>query len=134
MCATCGRRSCLRLSTGCCTSRLVATELLHNGADPTVAEGRTLRSRLTPLEVAQNLPQVFSWSLKVCPEIARLLKRAMRWTPQSYPLHPARFRRGVRHVYGLKVHLEQSLALPMLSAVVWQIIVAELPRSWGLGV
>ena len=35
-------------------------------------------------------------------------------------------------MFGLKVRLEESLALPMLPTQVWQIIVAELPRTWGL--
>ena len=87
---------------------------------------------LTALLVAQSLPQAFSWSLEVCPQTVRVLKLAMRWSPQSYLLFPSRFRRGVRHVYALKVHLEQSLALPMLPAVMWHMIVAELPRSWAL--
>ena len=111
----------------------VVKELLRHGADPTV--GRVYQSSaLTPLLVAKNLPQPFSWSLEMCLETVRLLKRAMSWSPQSHQLFPPRFRRGVRHVFGLKVHLEQSLALPMLPAVMWQMIVAELPRSWGLGV
>ena len=109
----------------------VVKELLRHGADPTL--GRVYQSStLTPLLVAENLPQPFSWSMEVCPEIVRLLKRAMRRSPRSHQLFPPRFRRGVRHVYGLKLHLEQSLALPMLPAEVWQMIVAELPRSWGL--
>ena len=49
-----------------------------------------------------------------------------------YQLFPSRFRRGVRHVYALKVHLEQSLALPMLPDEAWEMIVAVLPRTWGL--
>jgi hypothetical protein len=109
----------------------VAEELLHNGADP--AESQVHQgSTLTALLVAENLPQAFSWSLEVCPETVKLLKRAMRWSTQSYRLFPPRFRRGVRHVFGLKVYLEQRQELPMLPAVVWQMIVAELPRTWGL--
>ena len=110
----------------------VAEELLHNGADPTASQ-EYQGSNLTALLVAQNLPQAFSWSLEVCPETVKLLKlRAMRWSTQSYRLYPPRFRRGVRHVFGLKVHLERSQELQMLPAVMWQMIVAELPCDWGL--
>ena len=110
----------------------VAEALLHDGADPTVSQvyqGTTL----TALLIAENLPQAFSWSLAVCPETVKLLKRAMRWSSsQSYRLFPPRFRRGVRHVFGLKVHLEQLQEIPMLPVVVWQMVVAELPRTWWL--
>ena len=109
----------------------VAEELLRNGADPAVGQVHQ-GSTLIALLVAENLPQAFSWSLEVCPETVKLLKRAMRWSTQSYRLFPPRFRRGVRHVLGLKVYLEQRQELPMLPAVVWQMIVAELPRTWGL--
>jgi ankyrin repeat protein len=109
----------------------VVEELLHNGADPTaelVYQGATL----TALLVATNLPQAFSWSLEVCPKTVRLLELAMQWPPQSHQLFPAKFRRGVWHVYGLKVHLEQNLAVSMLPDEAWEIIVAVLPRTWGL--
>ena len=89
-------------------------------------------STLTALLVAENLPQAFSWSMEVCPETIKLLKRSLRWSTQSYRVFPPRFRRGVRHVFGLKVHLEHRQEMPMLPAVVWQVIVAELPRTWGL--
>ena len=109
----------------------VAEELLHNGADPTASQVYQ-DTTLTALLVAENLPQAFSWSLEVCPKTVKLLNRAMRWSTMYSRLFPPRFRRGVRHVFGLKVHLEQHQELPMLPAVVWQMIVAELPRNWGL--
>ena len=109
----------------------VVEELLRGGADPTASQVYQSNT-LTALLVAGNLPEAFSWSLAVCPETVKLLQRAMRWSTQSHRLFPPRFRRGVRHVFGLKVHLEQRQEMPMLPAVVWQMIVAELPRTWGL--
>ena len=117
----------------------VVQTLLRDGADPSAKHLHCITAlmhqgtTLTALMVAENTPHAFSWSLAVCPKIVHLLKQSLRWKPQSHHIFPPRFRRGVRHVYGLKVHLEQQQELPMLPTVVWWMIVAELPRSWGLG-
>ena len=100
----------------------VAKELLHNGADPLATASQVCQGNaLTALLVAENLSQAFSRSMEMCPETIKLLKRALRWSTQSYRVFPPRFtcRRGVRHVFGLKVHLEHRQEMPMLPAVVW---------------
>ena len=107
------------------------TELLHSGADCTASIMYQERT-LTALLIAQNLPQQFSWSLDVCSETVKLLRQAMHWSQHSHHLFPPRFRRGVRHILGLKLALEEKLEVPMLPNVVWHMIVAELPRDWSL--
>ena len=87
---------------------VAAKELLHNGTDPAVGQVHQ-GSILAALLSAENLPHAFSWSLGVCPETAKRPKRAMQcnamqWPTQSTWPFPPRFRRGVWHVFGLKLH------------------------------
>jgi len=60
------------------------------------------------------------------------------WSPETHPLYfTADFRRGVRHVLGLRLALnvmrQRDGHHHMLPAGVWLHVVMHLPRCWGLG-
>merc|ERR1711865_531085 len=106
-------------------------ELLHSGEDP-VFTVQYQQHTLSALVLARN-ETTCSWAAPVCPDTLRLIERSLKWSPydlEAHYLFPAAFRRGVRHVLGLMLALERAgRGLPQH---IWMLIIASLPRDWGL--
>ena len=106
-------------------------ELLHSGEDPAFAV-QYQQHTLSAVVLARNETSC-SWAAPVCTDTLRLIERSLEWSAYDLEAHylfsPA-FRRGVRHVLGLMVALER--AGRGLSQHMWMLIVASLPRCWGL--
>ena len=106
-------------------------ELLHSGEDPALTV-QYQQHTLSALVLARN-ETTCSWAAPVCAETLRLIERSLQWSPYDLKAHylfPPAFRRGVRHVLGLMVALERvGRELPQ---PIWMLIVASLPRDWGL--
>ena len=106
-------------------------ELLHSGEDPTFTV-QYQQHTLSALVLATN-ETTCSRAAPVCTETLRLIERSLQWSPydlEAHYLFPPAFRRGVRHVLGLMVALERvGRELPQH---IWMLIVASLPRDWGL--
>ena len=88
---------------------------------------------LTSLILAENNHPDFGWSLPACQQTIKLLREAATWCPKSHRLFGPSFRRGVEHIFGLKIAMEQSTQLPVLPNVAWLLVVSALPREWGFG-
>ena len=107
-------------------------QLLHSGEEPAVTMQYQQRT-LSALVLARN-EVTCSWAAPVCTDTLRLIERSLQWSPYDLKAHylfPPAFRRGVRHVLGVMVALARcgrGLPQPM-----WMLIVASLPRDWGLG-
>ena len=74
-----------------------------------------------------NLP----WSKPVCEEVTKMLRRASSWSPKSHMLFPIEFRKVVKQILMLQVALESS-QLPRLPQIVWDKVIAHLPRNYKL--
>ena len=57
------------------------------------------------------------------------MQRFLIWSVESHHLFSSGFRRGVKHVCGLKVALDRQ-ASHQLSNPVWMIIISYLPCNW----
>merc|ERR1712166_1588786 len=106
-------------------------ELLHSGEDPAFTVQHQQHT-LSALVLARN-ETTCSWAAPVCTNTLRLIERSLQWSPydlEAHYLFPAAFRRGVRHVLGLMLALERAgCGLPQH---IWMLIIASLPRDWGL--
>merc|ERR1712195_98051 len=106
-------------------------ELLHSGEDP-VFTVQHQQHTLSALVLARN-ETTCSWAAPVCTDTVRLIERSLQWSPydlEAHYLFPPAFRRGVRHVLGLMVALEGvGREFPQH---IWMLIIASLPRDWGL--
>ena len=107
-------------------------ELLHSGEDPTLTV-QYQQQTLSAITLATSNESTCSWAAPVCTDTLRLMERSLQWSPldlDAHQLFPPEFRRGVRHILGLMMALEQGgRGLPHH---VWMLIVAALPRKWGL--
>ena len=106
--------------------------LLHEGADPT----RTVQLP-SGIQTAHSLaindpPRTWFRTLggTICSDTVGLIESSFTWSVESHYLFPPGFRRGVRHVCGLKVALDR--ADHQLSNQVWMIIIAYLSRDWAV--
>ena len=112
-------------------------ELLHSGEDPTLSvqyQQHTLSVlTLSVLTLAASNEATCSWAASVCNATLHLIECSLQWSPydlEAHQLFPPAFRRGVRHILGLMMALEQvGRGLPHH---VWMLIIAALPRDWGL--
>ena len=101
--------------------------LLHEGADPTWTV--LLPSGIeTAHSLAINDPPR-TWFSATCLDTVDLIESSLTWSVESHYLFPPGFRRGVKHVYGLKVALDR--ADHQLSNPVWMMIISHLPRHWA---
>ena len=100
--------------------------MLRAGADPkcTVQLPSGIHSAHS---LAQNDPPR-TWFGQICPNVVNLVESSLRWSEKSHYLFPPGFRRGVRHVCGLKIALDR--VDHRFSNSVWMIIIAYLPRNW----
>ena len=106
-------------------------QLLHSGEDPAFTV-QYQQHTLSALVLARN-ETTCSWAAPVCTDTLRLIERSLQWLPydlEAHYLFPPAFRRGVRHVLGLMLALERvGRELPQH---IWMLIIASLPRYWGL--
>jgi len=106
-------------------------QLLHSGEDPAFTV-QYQQHTLSALVLARN-ETTCSWAAPVCTDTLRLIERSLQWSPydlEAHYLFPPAFRRGVRHVLGLMLALERvGRELPQH---IWMLIIASLPRYWGL--
>ena len=102
--------------------------LLHEGADPTCTV--QLPSGIqTAHSLAINDPPR-TWFSTTCSDTVELIESSLTWSVESHYLFPPGFRRGVKHVCGLKVALDR--ADHQLSNPVWMMIISHLPRKWAV--
>ena len=99
--------------------------LLHEGADPTCAVQLPSGIR-TAHSLAINDPPR-TWFSTTCSDTVDLIESSLTWSVESHNLFSPGFRRGVKHVCGLKVALDR--ADHQLSNSVWMMIIAYLPRK-----
>ena len=102
--------------------------LLHEGADPTCTVQLPSGTQ-TAHSLAINDPPR-TWFSTTCSDTVELIESSLTWSVESHYLFPPGFRRGVRHVCGLKVALDR--ADHQLSNPVWMIIILHLPRNWAV--
>ena len=106
-------------------------ELPHPGEDPAFTV-QYQQHTLSAIVLARN-EATRSWPTPVCTDTLRLVERSLQWSPydlEAHYLSPPAFRRGVRHVLGVMLALEQGgRGLPQH---IWMLIIAALPRDWGL--
>ena len=100
--------------------------LLHAGADPTCTV-QLPNGIQTAHSLATNEPPR-TWFATICPDTVDLVESSLNWSVKSHYLFPPGFRRGVKHVCGLKVALDR--ADHQLSNPVWMMIISQLPRNW----
>merc|ERR1711865_118796 len=112
----------------------IMRELLHSGEDPTVTV-QYQQQTLSALTLATSNESTCSWAAPVCTDTLHLIERSFQWSPydlDAHQLFPPVFRRGVRHILGLMMALEQvGRGLPQH---IWMLIIAALPRNWGMSV
>ena len=76
------------------------------------------------------------FSDKYCADTMYLVQRSLTWSmhdSKAIYLFPPMFRRGVRHVCGLKVALDRGdRKVPIISNNSWMVISAHVPRDWGI--
>ena len=121
-------------------------ELLHAGADPleevplaipsVEEQALVLPHDEAPLvhtvvSLATNQPE-YRWSLEVSPAIVDLIESSRSWCDDTHHLFGPAFRRGVRHIFGLAVAMRSQPGRPRISREAWGLIVAKLPRWWGI--
>ena len=110
----------------------IVWELLHSGEDPTVIVQHQGHS-LSALFLATENEVTGNWAAPVCTKTLHLIEKSLQWSPydlKAHVLFPPSFRRGVRHVLGLMVALDNNgRGLPHH---IWMLIIACLPRTWGL--
>ena len=102
--------------------------LLHEGADPTCTVQLPSGTQ-TAHSLAMNDPPR-TWFSTTCLDTVELIERSLTWSVESHYLFPPGFRRGAKHVCGLKVALDR--ADHQLSNPVWMIIISHLPRTWAV--
>lgn len=107
---------------------LLVERLLNAGASPTAAvRGAQREHSALSLTTQPTTP----WGTGVCMETATLIERSLVWSPsdlKAHKLFPPGFRRGVKHVCGLRVALcKAGRVLPEAS---WLLIISHLPRDW----
>ena len=112
-------------------------ELLHSGKDPVVTMQHQDHSfnALTLVTLATNNEGTCSWTTPTCMHQNALPDHPIAaWSPydlKAHQLFPPPFRRGVRHILGLMLHLIEMAAFCLnmcgcSSLLVWA------PREWGL--
>jgi len=83
---------------------------------------------LTALVLATIDENTTCWAAPVCTETLNLIQSSLRWTPEAHQLFPPCFRRGVKHVLGVKVALDAAdRGFPQ---PIWMLIISFLPRDW----
>ena len=102
--------------------------LLHEGADPTCTV-QLPSSTQTAYSLAMNDPPR-TWFSTTCSDTVDLVESSLTWSVESHYLFSPGFRRGVKHVCGLKLALDQ--ADHQLSNPMWMIIISHLPRNWAV--
>ena len=101
--------------------------LLHSGEDPTVTVQHKQQT-LNALVLATMDENTTCWAAPVCTETLNLIQRSLQWTPEAHQLFPPCFRRGVKHVLGVKVALDAAdRGFPQ---PIWMMIISFLPRDW----
>merc|ERR1740117_880921 len=101
--------------------------LLHSGEDPHVTVQHQQQT-LNALVLATMDENTTCWAAPVCAETLNLIQRSMQWTPEAHQLFPPCFRRGVKHVLGVKVALDAAdRGFPQ---PIWMMIISFLPRDW----
>ena len=105
-------------------------ELLHSGEDPTLTV-QYQQQTLSEITLATSNEATCSWAAPMCNATLHLIERSLQWSPldlEAHQLFPPAVRRGLRHILGLMMALEQvGRGLPQH---VWMLIIARLPRGW----
>ena len=69
------------------------------------------------------------WAAPVCAHTLNLIQSSLQWTPEGHYLFPPSFRRGVKHVLGVKIALDTDDARGFPQPI-WMMIISFLPRDW----
>ena len=104
--------------------------LLHEGSDPEYTVQLPSGTQTAHSLAINDPPRTWFSTTSICPDALDLIESSLTWSVKSHYLFPPGFRRGVKHVCGLKVALDR--ADHQLSNPVWMMIISQLPRNWAV--